>query len=51
MSYCSGTRIDPEIAGRTIDLIERGELKVQGHDVRPARPKIALDRSRSRASH
>ena len=48
LSYCSGTRIDPELAGRIIDLIERGELKIQGHDVRPARPKIALDRSRSR---
>jgi diguanylate cyclase (GGDEF)-like protein len=49
LSYCSGTRIDPEIAGRLIHLIERGELKVQGHDeVRPARPRIALDRSRSR---
>jgi diguanylate cyclase (GGDEF)-like protein len=48
LSYCAGTRIDPEVAGRVIDLIERGELKIQGHDVRPARPKVALDRSRSR---
>src|SRR4051794_13545598 len=47
LSYCSGSRIDPEVAGRVIDLIERGELKIQGHDVRPARPKVALDRSRS----
>jgi diguanylate cyclase (GGDEF)-like protein len=48
VSYCSGTRLDPEIAGRLIDLIERGELKVQGQDSRPARPRVALDRSRSR---
>jgi diguanylate cyclase (GGDEF)-like protein len=52
LSYTSGTRIDPEIGGRLIDLIERGELKIQGHDVRPARPKVALGaQSRSRASH
>jgi diguanylate cyclase (GGDEF)-like protein len=51
LSYTSGTRIDPEIGGRLVDLIERAELKIQGHDVRPARPKIALDRSRSRAQH
>jgi diguanylate cyclase (GGDEF)-like protein len=49
LSYTSGTRIDPEVGGRLLDLIERGELKIQGHDVRPARPKIALDRSRSRS--
>jgi diguanylate cyclase (GGDEF)-like protein len=48
LSYCAGSRIDPEVAGRLIDLIERGELKVQGHDVRPARPRVALDRHRSR---
>ena len=48
LNYCSGTRLDPEIAGRLLDLIERGELKIQGQDVRPARPRVALDRSRSR---
>jgi HD-GYP domain-containing protein (c-di-GMP phosphodiesterase class II) len=48
ISYCAGSRLDPEVAGRLIDLIERGELKVQGHDVRPARPRVALDRHRSR---
>jgi diguanylate cyclase (GGDEF)-like protein len=49
ISYCSGTRLDPEIAGRVIGLIESGELKVSGHELsRPARPRIALDRSRSR---
>lgn len=48
LSYCSGTRLDPEIAGRVLDLAERGELKIQGQEVRPARPRVALDRSRSR---
>jgi diguanylate cyclase (GGDEF)-like protein len=43
LSYCAGTRIDPEVAGRLIDLIARGELKVPGHEVvRPARPRIAV---------
>jgi HD-GYP domain-containing protein (c-di-GMP phosphodiesterase class II) len=49
ISYCSGTRLDAEIAGRVIGMIEGGDLKVSGHEAaRPARPKIALDRSRSR---
>jgi diguanylate cyclase (GGDEF)-like protein len=48
ISYCSGTRLDPEVAGRVIELVERGELRVQGHDARPARPRVALDRSRTR---
>ena len=49
LSYCAGTRIDPEIASRLIGLIESGKLAVNGHEVvRPARPRIALDRSRSR---
>jgi HD-GYP domain-containing protein (c-di-GMP phosphodiesterase class II) len=49
LSYCAGTRIDPEIAARLIGLIEDGKLAVTGHEVvRPARPRIALDRSRSR---
>jgi diguanylate cyclase (GGDEF)-like protein len=49
LSYCAGTRIDPEIAGRLIDLIERGQLRVQGHEVRPARPRlVSAERSRSR---
>jgi HD-GYP domain-containing protein (c-di-GMP phosphodiesterase class II) len=50
LSYCSGTRLDPEVAGRLIDLIERGALKVQGQAVRPARPQVALDRARTRPS-
>src|SRR3954447_18950735 len=51
LSYCAGTRLDPEIAGRMIDLIERAELKVQGQEVRPARPEVALGRPRSRGLH
>jgi diguanylate cyclase (GGDEF)-like protein len=48
LSYCAGTRLDPEIAGRLIGLIESGELTVNGHDpVRPARPRIARERSRA----
>jgi diguanylate cyclase (GGDEF)-like protein len=41
LSYCSGTRIDPEVAARLIDLIESGKLKVPGHEVRPG-PKRSL---------
>jgi diguanylate cyclase (GGDEF)-like protein len=43
LSYCAGTRLDPEIAGRLIDLIERGKLRVQGHEgeLRVARPRLA----------
>jgi diguanylate cyclase (GGDEF)-like protein len=49
LSYCSGTRIDPEIGSRLIDLIERGELRVQGHEVRPARPRLGTpERAHSR---
>jgi diguanylate cyclase (GGDEF)-like protein len=48
ISYCSGTRLDPEVAGRLIELVERGELRIAGHDARPVRPRVALDRSRSR---
>src|SRR4051812_5391990 len=36
LSYCAGTRLEPELAGRVIDLVERGALKIAGHDVRPA---------------
>jgi diguanylate cyclase (GGDEF)-like protein len=48
LSYCSGTRLDPEIVGRLVAMIESGELTVTGHETtRPSRPKIALDRSRA----
>ena len=48
LSYCSGSRLDPEIAARAIDLVHGGELKLSGHDPRPA-PRRALDRPRTRA--
>jgi diguanylate cyclase (GGDEF)-like protein/putative nucleotidyltransferase with HDIG domain len=48
LSYCSGTRLDPEIVGRLIAMVESGDLTVTGHETtRPSRPKIALDRSRA----
>jgi diguanylate cyclase (GGDEF)-like protein len=34
LSYCAGSRLDPEITGRAIHLIERGDLKVAGHGAR-----------------
>jgi hypothetical protein len=48
LSYCSGSRLDPEIAARAIDLVQSGELKLSGHDPKPA-PRRALDRPRTRA--
>jgi putative nucleotidyltransferase with HDIG domain len=48
LSYCSGSRLDPEIAARAIDLVHSGELKLSGHDPKPA-PRRALDRPRTRA--
>jgi putative nucleotidyltransferase with HDIG domain len=47
MSYCAGTRVDPEIAGHAIELIQSGDLKVEGHDVKP-QPRRALGRPRTR---
>lgn len=32
LSYCSGTRVDPELAARVIELVETGKLKVEGHE-------------------
>jgi diguanylate cyclase (GGDEF)-like protein/putative nucleotidyltransferase with HDIG domain len=48
LSYCSGSRVDPEIAARAIDLVQSGDLKISGHDPKPA-PRRALDRPRARA--
>src|SRR3954467_6100998 len=48
LSYCSGSRVDPEIAARAIDLVQSGELKISGHDPKPA-PRRSLDRPRTRA--
>ena len=44
LSYCAGTRLDPEIAGRLIDLIERGKLRVQGHEgeIRMSRARLSV---------
>ena len=47
LSYCAGTRIDPEVAARLIELIERGELRVQGHSAHALRAgKHALNAGR-----
>ncbi|MDX6510965.1 MAG: hypothetical protein QOE36_469 [Gaiellaceae bacterium] len=48
LSYCSGSRVDPEIAARAIDLVQTGELKISGHEAKPA-PRRALERPRTRA--
>src|SRR3954470_10063858 len=48
LSYCSGSRVDPEIVARAIDLVQAGELKLVGHDPKPA-PRRSLDRPRTRA--
>jgi diguanylate cyclase (GGDEF)-like protein len=47
MSYCSGSRLDPEIAARAIELVSSDELKVVGHEATPA-PRRALQRPHSR---
>ena len=47
LSYCAGSRVDPEIASRAIDLVQSGKLKVVGHVPRPA-PRRALERPRTR---
>jgi diguanylate cyclase (GGDEF)-like protein len=47
LSYCSGSRVDPDIAARAIDLVQSGDLKLVGHEPKPA-PRRALDRPRSR---
>jgi diguanylate cyclase (GGDEF)-like protein len=36
LSYCAGSRVDPEAAARLIELVEQGEIKVQAGDARPA---------------
>jgi HD-GYP domain-containing protein (c-di-GMP phosphodiesterase class II) len=47
MSYCAGSRVDPEIAGCAIELVQSGELEIDGHDVKP-QPRRALGRPRTR---
>jgi diguanylate cyclase (GGDEF)-like protein len=46
LSYCSGSRVDPEIAARAIDLVQTGELKISGHDAKPV-PHLAVERQRA----
>jgi diguanylate cyclase (GGDEF)-like protein len=46
LSYCSGSRVDPEIAARAIDLVQSGELKVPGHEPKPV-PRRAIERQRA----
>jgi diguanylate cyclase (GGDEF)-like protein len=47
LSYCSGSRVDPEVAARAIDLVQSGDLKLVGRDARRP-PRRALERPRSR---
>jgi diguanylate cyclase (GGDEF)-like protein len=47
LSYCSGSRVDPEIAARAIDLVQYGELTISGHEPKPV-ARRAISRPRSR---
>jgi diguanylate cyclase (GGDEF)-like protein len=47
LSYCSGSRVDPEIAARAIDLVQYGELTITGHEPKPV-ARRAIGRPRSR---
>ncbi len=47
MSYCAGTRVDPQIADCAIELVQSGDLKIEGHEVKP-QPRRALGRPRTR---
>jgi diguanylate cyclase (GGDEF)-like protein len=48
LSYCSGSRVDPEIAARAIDLVHSGELKLAGHEPPRRRPRLIAEPQRSR---
>jgi diguanylate cyclase (GGDEF)-like protein len=48
LSYCAGSRVDPEIAARAIELVQSGELKIAGREAKAAAPRRALERPRSR---
>src|SRR5207253_6636117 len=39
LSYCAGTRIDPEIAARAIALVQSGAVKIAAADDRAARAR------------
>src|SRR4051794_18665794 len=47
LSYCAGSRVDPEIAGRAIELVQSGDLKLVGQDPKRT-PRRALERPRTR---
>jgi diguanylate cyclase (GGDEF)-like protein len=47
LSYCSGSRVDPEIATRAVELVQAGELKVAGHTPKPV-ARRAISRPRTR---
>jgi HD-GYP domain-containing protein (c-di-GMP phosphodiesterase class II) len=47
LSYCSGSRVDPEIAARAIELVQYGELTISGHEPKPV-ARRAIGRPRSR---
>jgi diguanylate cyclase (GGDEF)-like protein len=47
LSYCAGTRVDPEIAARAIELVQSGDLKLADQAVKRS-PRRALERPRSR---
>ena len=48
LSYSAGTRLDPELAGRLIEIVQSGELKVPGQEMRPRAGRRAAERTRSR---
>jgi diguanylate cyclase (GGDEF)-like protein/putative nucleotidyltransferase with HDIG domain len=50
LSYCAGSRVDPEIAARAIEMVQGGELKVAGHEAPKPAPRRALERPRTRPS-
>jgi HD-GYP domain-containing protein (c-di-GMP phosphodiesterase class II) len=48
LSYCAGSRVDPEIAARAIELVQSGELKIAGREPKADASRRALERLRSR---
>jgi diguanylate cyclase (GGDEF)-like protein len=47
LSYCAGSRVDAEIAGRAIDLVQRGDLPIAGHEPKPV-ARRAIGRRQAR---
>ncbi len=48
LSFSAGTKLDPQLSGRLIDLVESGQLKVPGHEMRPHGGRRASERPRTR---